>query len=210
MNQAFINAAVAAGTIGGFRLLRHGSEDGAVLQGAGTGAALVGVADGWLTDSGAISYASGDTVDVHRAGVVPVEYGGSVTRGDPLTSDANGKAVSATRAEVVQAVIAGGAAGNHTVTGLAAADTLISVLRADVELDTGTSATGNKIQNLTNITSEFTVSAANTINNTAGTNTTGDVLLVTYRKAPVHIIGYAEKSGVSGDIGEVFVAPGVI
>jgi hypothetical protein len=31
-------------------------------------------------------------------GIAPVEYGGNVTRGDPLTSDGDGKAITATAA----------------------------------------------------------------------------------------------------------------
>lgn len=72
------------------------------------------------------------------------------------------------------AVIAGGAAGNHTVTGIAVGDTLVGVIRLDRD------ATAANI-NITAITSEFSVSATNTINNTGGTNTTGDSLLVLYQ-----------------------------
>ena len=37
---------------------------------------------------------SGDRCDVTRAGLEEVQYGGTVAAGDPLTSDANGKAIS--------------------------------------------------------------------------------------------------------------------
>lgn len=67
------------------------------------------------------------------------------------------------------ALVAGGAAGNHTVTGIATADTLVMVLHYT------TSAT------LADLTSEFTISATNTINNTGGTATTGDQLVVFYQ-----------------------------
>lgn len=69
--------------------------------------------------------------------------------------------------------IAGGAAGNHTVTGIATADQLVLVARLDRD------AVAANID-LTAITGEFTISAANTINNAAGTDTTGDALLVLY------------------------------
>lgn len=75
------------------------------------------------------------------------------------------------RDAVKSTIIAGGAAGNHTVTGIKAADTLVAVLHADF---TDASETG------ADITSEFTISAANTINNAAGTATTGGFLAVTY------------------------------
>jgi|GEM_PF-2161494 len=64
--------------------------------------------------------------------------------------------------------IAGGAAGDHTVTGITAGDQLVSVLHfvADGHLD-----------DVADLTSEFTAGAGK-INNTDGTNTTGDKLLV--------------------------------
>lgn len=71
------------------------------------------------------------------------------------------------------AVIAGGAAGNHTVTGIAVGDELIGVTRLNRD------ATAANID-IEDVTSEFTVSAANTINNTGGTDTTGDSLQVLY------------------------------
>lgn len=65
-------------------------------------------------------------------------------------------------------VVAGGAAGNITVTGVSTDDRLVSVIQQD----------GAKA--LIDLTGEFTITAANTINNTGGTNTTGHVLVVTY------------------------------
>lgn len=66
------------------------------------------------------------------------------------------------------ALIAGGAAGNHTVTGIATADNLVMVLH-------------NTAGALADLTSEFTISATNTINNAAGTDTSSDQLLVIYQ-----------------------------
>lgn len=66
-------------------------------------------------------------------------------------------------ATFTKAVIAGGAAGNHTVTGISTTDILLAVLDLTTAAD---------------LTSEFTVTAADTINNAAGTDTTGDNLLV--------------------------------
>lgn len=74
---------------------------------------------------------------------------------------------------LTQTVIAGGAAGNLTVTGVAVGDRLVSVARLDRD------ATAANVT-LATLTSEFTISATDTINNTSGTNTTGDALLVTY------------------------------
>lgn len=70
---------------------------------------------------------------------------------------------------VKAALIAGGAAGNHTVTGIATADNLVMVLH----YTTGAA--------LANLTSEFTITGANTINNGGGTDTTSDQLVVIYQ-----------------------------
>lgn len=94
-------------------------------------------------------------------------------------ADLTNKKVLAYRAQtnsgaaVKSAVIAGGAAGALTVTGIATADTLIGVIRLDRD------ATAANI-NISSLTSEFTITGADTIDNTAGTNTTGDSLLVLY------------------------------
>lgn len=68
--------------------------------------------------------------------------------------------------------ISGGAAGDHTVTGIKTTDKLISVIHW-----TPTTLVP------ADLTSEFTISAANTINNTGGTDTSGDFLLVYYSQA---------------------------
>lgn len=75
------------------------------------------------------------------------------------------------RGGVKTTIVAGGAAGAHTVTGIKTRDTLVSVLHVDF---TDASETG------ADITSEFTVSAADTIDNTGGTSTTGGFLVITY------------------------------
>jgi hypothetical protein len=69
-------------------------------------------------------------------------------------------------------VVAGGAAGNFTVTGIKTTDALTTVLRL---VDAATTMT-----NITDLSSEFTITATNTINNTSGTATTADKLLVVW------------------------------
>ena len=77
-------AAIAA-----YRLVKHGAADGTVVQAAGHDAPIIGV-------SNQVSAAATDPgVDIVRGGIPEVEYGGAVARGDPLTSDADGKAVKA-------------------------------------------------------------------------------------------------------------------
>lgn len=74
------------------------------------------------------------------------------------------------------AAILGGVAGNHTVTGIAVGDSLASV-------QVFTTVTSN-FQTIADITSEFTITAANTINNTGGTDTTADYLTIVYYDNP--------------------------
>jgi len=50
---------------------------------------------------------AGERQDVHVAGIVEVEYGGTVSRGDRVTSDADGKAVTAAPGTGVNAQVAG-------------------------------------------------------------------------------------------------------
>ena len=70
------------------------------------------------------------------------------------------------------AVIDGGAAGDHTVTGIATADQIVSVVHL---VGDGTQLTGAAA-----LTSEFSITATNTINNAGGTATTNGKLIVTY------------------------------
>lgn len=84
----------------------------------------------------------------------------------PVWSTAAGRYVPGT---FTRAVIAGGAAGDHTVMGIAPADVLVAVLDLTTPAD---------------LTSECTISATDTINNTGGTDTTGDDLLVWWIARP--------------------------
>lgn len=69
-------------------------------------------------------------------------------------------------------VVAGGAAGNFTVTGIATTDELIGVLHV--------AGAGTAVTDIEDLTSEFSITAADTINNTGGTASTSGKLLVFY------------------------------
>lgn len=84
------------------RIVKPGAADLAVVQGAAATDFLIGVSTDVDSDSG-------DHVDVILSGVAEVEYGGNVTRGALLTSDADGKAV----------VAAPAAGANNRVIGIA-------------------------------------------------------------------------------------------
>lgn len=72
-----------------------------------------------------------------------------------------------------QTVITGGAAGDHTVTGIKSEDVLKAVNHL---VGDGTQLTGA----VNDLTDEFSISGDDTINNDAGTDTTNGVLIVTY------------------------------
>lgn len=75
-------------------------------------------------------------------------------------------------------VINGGAAGNHTVSGIAIGDALRAVLKLDFTLTEG--APNTRTWAASDLTGEFSITGANTINNAGGTDTTGAVLVVVY------------------------------
>lgn len=69
---------------------------------------------------------------------------------------------------LVVTTASGGAAGDITVTGIGTDDVLVAVIN---------------LADAADLTSEFTITAADTINNTGGTATTDDDLLVFYYAA---------------------------
>lgn len=90
----------AGAAIAAYRIVKMGAADATVVQGAAATDFLMGV----CTE---IAAASGGRADVHIAGIADVEFGGTVTRGDEVTSDATGKAVAAAPAAGVNNRIIG-------------------------------------------------------------------------------------------------------
>lgn len=142
--------------------------------------------------------ASGELVPYDVIGTAVVESGAAFAVGDLIQSDASGRAIKATASAIKTAVIAGGSAGALTVTGLGASDRLVSVTRMNRD------ATAANVT-LDSLTSEFSITAANTIDNTGGTATTGDALLVVWEtEQPVR--GRAlQAAGASGQFVEVLL-----
>lgn len=99
-NPGLIKTFVAGAAVTKHRIVKFGSSDDAVIQGAAATDALIGV-------STEVDSASGERVDVIMNGVANVEFGGTITRGAPVTSDANGKAVAAAPASGVNNRIIG-------------------------------------------------------------------------------------------------------
>lgn len=189
-NENFVKSYFADGVIAKFRAVKFGSDDNHAAQATARNSLLLGV------NCSLAAAAAEDPIDVVVGGIATVEYGGSVTRGNKLTADSNGKAIAATSRHYTKK-IAGGSAGALTVSGVLTTDTLISVIVLDRD------ATAANID-LVDLTSEFSITAADTIDNTAGTATTGNSLMVTYQRNDV-ILGTAMISGVSGDYGAVLL-----
>jgi len=103
--------------------------------------------------------------------------GGRMTRGFTMAGFLSKTELESLLAGAVRtAVINGGAAGAHAVTGIEVGDELISVLH--FARDGGPPV--DNIADLEDLTSEFTISDADEIDNTGGTATTDGYLVVTY------------------------------
>ncbi len=79
---------VAQGAVGAYRIVKQGTADqSCALASAAT--------DALISTSDSLAHNSGEVVDVGYGELGEVILGGSVTRGQPLTSDANAAAVVA-------------------------------------------------------------------------------------------------------------------
>jgi hypothetical protein len=89
MSRSLLTTAfLATAAILGNRIVKYGANDGEAVQATANNEAFAGISDRVGADVG-------DTIDVKQAGFSPVEYGGAVTRGAYLTSDAQGRAIAA-------------------------------------------------------------------------------------------------------------------
>lgn len=98
----YIKSYKAGAAVPKHRIIKHGAADGEVILGAAATDGIFGV-------SVEIDADAGERVDVAVSGPMLIEYGGAVTRGDLLTSDAVGRAVTA----------APGAGANNRIIGVA-------------------------------------------------------------------------------------------
>jgi len=99
-NTSTINGYNATVDIDPYLIVKPGANDYDVALGAASTDELIGV-------SGSVKTLAGQTCDVTEAGPAFVKLGGNVTRGDLLTSDANGKAIAAAPAAGVNARVIG-------------------------------------------------------------------------------------------------------
>lgn len=95
MVQMVLNTnGVAGAAIEPYRIVKFSDADGKFVQAAAATDLLVGVSE-------SLAAAQDERVDVCRVGIAAVRYGGTVVRGQKLTSDADGKAVAAKDGEQV-------------------------------------------------------------------------------------------------------------
>ena len=138
---------------------------GHVVKGDGTGGTkfvldIGGAAPAGVVDAHLLEFAAAN-------GAVA----GNVTAAGIAVGDSLLAVLVLSKAVIVNTVIAGAAAGNHVVTGIVTTDTLISVIEYGAALAT-----------LVDATADYTISAADTINNAAKTSSAGGFLGVTYRR----------------------------
>lgn len=78
----------APAPIAAWTIVKFGASDIDVATAVAAGDASIGV-------TGELAAAAGERVDVHMSDIADVRYGGNVAAGAPLTSDAQGRAITA-------------------------------------------------------------------------------------------------------------------
>lgn len=92
MKPTFIKGYRADTAIAPYRFVAYAPDEGGAIQSTAAADAMLGV-------SGSLGADSGQQVDVTRQGIGEVEYGAAIAYGDPLTANADGKAVVAAAGE---------------------------------------------------------------------------------------------------------------
>lgn len=102
MIPSFTRSYKAASAVEGYRIVTFAdaANDNTVETASANTDALMGVSDRLGADADQM-------LDVHRGGLVSLQLGGAVSAGQPLTSDANGKAVAAAAASGTTVSIVG-------------------------------------------------------------------------------------------------------
>lgn len=108
MNAGLTKNYNAGGAVAKRRLVKFGADDKSVVQAAAVGDLIIGVS----TD---IDTVTGEPTDVILGGIALVQAGAAVTRGNEVTTDANGKGVAAAPA----------AGTNNRIVGIALASAVL-------------------------------------------------------------------------------------
>jgi hypothetical protein len=103
-NHVLTKAFTAAGTIDQYTIVKFDSSDTTVVE-AGVDDSLLGVV--YIPGVSGTQKVSGDRLEVVLIGVAEVKAGGSITRGDLVTSDASGQAIAAAPAEGINKQVIG-------------------------------------------------------------------------------------------------------
>src|SRR5688572_5294451 len=104
-NPALTKQLLPGAAIAAHRIVKFGAADAHCVQAAAAGDASIGVSDLGAPLGGVCSFITND--------IAVVEYGGTITRGAMLTSDADGKAVVSTAGQrVIGIAMISGVAGD--------------------------------------------------------------------------------------------------
>lgn len=99
-SPTLIKTYLAGAAVRARRFVVFGGSDTAIVEATGAATLIVGVSEKVDGDAG-------DRVDAVHSGFTEIVLGGPVTRGQPLTSDANGAAIAAAPAAGANARIGG-------------------------------------------------------------------------------------------------------
>lgn len=110
-NNDLTKSFVAEAAIGAFRIVKVGAADYGVLQGAAITDKLIGVTTEVTAD------AAGERTDVVLGGIADVKLGGTVARGDLITTDGTGQGITAApaagaNARIIGIAVIGGVTGD--------------------------------------------------------------------------------------------------
>lgn len=100
MNSYPIKNFIAGAAIGRYLIVKFGGDDDTVVPAAAATDALIGI-------NGETDVENAAGIDVYHSNVHQVRAGGAITRGDLITSDADGKAVTAAPATGVNNAVIG-------------------------------------------------------------------------------------------------------
>ena len=98
-NEGFSKTLIAGAAVGKNRVVKFDTTDTTAIQAAAAADKSIGVSD--------LGGDAGEAFDVIMDGIALVEYGGTVTRGDLLTADASGRAITAAPAGGANARVIG-------------------------------------------------------------------------------------------------------
>lgn len=109
-SPTLIKTYVAGAAVRARRFAVFGASDTEMIEATGAGGLIIGVFE-------KVDAAQGDRLDVVHSGITELVLGGPVTRGGPLTSDANGAGIAAAPAAGANArvgafALASGVAGD--------------------------------------------------------------------------------------------------